>query len=51
MSWRERLVWTLGVMALLACLAWTMVTEPLLPDADDCHARGLAEDCWKRVVR
>ncbi|MDD5302042.1 MAG: hypothetical protein PHS14_02950 [Elusimicrobia bacterium] len=33
--------------ALLLVLLWVAAHEPVLPDADDCRARGQAEDCWK----
>jgi len=47
MIWLERVVWVVAVFVLLACLAWAAVLETLLPDADDCRARGRAEDCWR----
>lgn len=46
---KERVIWVMTVLALLALLAWTAVMEPLLPDEDDCRARGKAADCWKDV--
>ncbi len=51
MTWRERIVWTIAVIGLLACLAWAAILEPLLPDSDDCHARGRRGDCWKDSAR
>lgn len=43
----ERIAWVLVVMLLLAMLAWAVVTEPLIPNEDDCLARGRKADCWK----
>lgn len=33
----------------LAFTAWMALQDPLLPDEDDCAARGRAADCWKEL--
>ncbi len=40
-----------GFGFLLALMLLTAVHEPLLPDAEDCKARGKESDCWKEVDR
>lgn len=35
------------LLTALALLLRAALLEPVLPDADDCRARGQAEDCWK----
>lgn len=46
MIWLERCLWLGALLALLMCLAWASLNEPLLPDADDCKARQKPADCW-----
>lgn len=41
--WVQTVIMLVG----LAVLAWWAFQDPLLPDEDDCRARGQAADCWR----
>ncbi len=45
----KRPCWVMAVLVLicLAVMAWWAMGDPLLPDEDECRARGRAADCWR----
>ena len=43
----KKIAAVLAIMVGLAYMAALAVTEPLLPDADDCVAQGKDEECWR----
>jgi len=46
---RSSLVLSIIVLAGLAAALFWATREPLLPDPDDCSARGKPFDCWKQA--
>ena len=46
--WERRDWFFLACLVTMLCFyALLVVLEPVLPDAEDCHARGQSEDCWR----
>ena len=43
----QRLAVTAAFTFLVVLALLLLIGEPLTPDADDCAARGQAEDCWR----